>query len=229
MKKTFLVAFLFTFFIVNVNAQKKFNELIGLETYEQANAELAQATPNDRRIVFMGNSITRHWVKNHPSFFDDNNFVGRGISGQTSAQMLSRFRNDVVALNPIAVVINAGTNDIAENTGKYDPSFTLGNIKSMADIARANNIQVILTSVLPAGAFRWNTEITDSVEKIEALNKEIKAYAEKMNFIYVDYYSQLKDENGALKAEFGEDGVHPNSDCYLVMEEILLTTLGIKK
>lgn len=229
MKKTFLVAFLFTFFIVNVNAQKKFNELIGLETYEQANAELAQTTPNERRIVFMGNSITRHWVKNHPSFFDDNNFIGRGISGQTSAQMLSRFRNDVVALNPIAVVINAGTNDIAENTGKYDPSFTLGNIKSMADIARANNIQVILTSVLPAGAFRWNPEIKDSVEKIEALNREIKAYAEKMNFIYVDYHSHLKDENGALKAEFGEDGVHPNSDCYLVMEEILLTTLGLKK
>ena len=227
MKKTFLFIFLFSFLLINdTNAQKKFNELINLERYEQANMELKDTKPNERRIVFMGNSITQGWVEKRPDFFIDNNFVGRGIGGQTSPQMLSRFRNDVINLKPIAVIINAGTNDIADNTGKYDIEFTMGNIKSMADMARANNIQVILSSVLPAKGFRWNPEIKDSVEKIEELNKRIKAYAEEMNFLYIDYHSSLKDEIGGLKAEFGDDGVHPNEVCYQVMEKIVLSLLG---
>lgn len=228
MKKALFLSLLFSLILSNGYAQQ-FNDLINLGKYKKANSELKESLPNDRRIVFMGNSITEGWANQRPQFFTDNNFIGRGIGGQTSSQMLSRFRQDVINLKPIAVVINAGTNDIAENTGKYDADFTLDNIKSMAELAMANNIQVILTSVLPAGYFSWRPEIKDSVEKIEALNKEIKKYAEEMNFIYVDYHSQLKDEKGALKAHFGDDGVHPNAECYQLMEDIFLSTIGIKK
>lgn len=228
MKKLFLLGLFSTMLMININAQNKFNELINLERYEQANKELKASKPNEKRIVFMGNSITQSWAKTRPSFFADHNFVGRGISGQTSSQMLSRFRRDVIELRPIAVIINAGTNDIAENTGKYDLDFTLGNIKSMADQARANNIQVILSSALPAKAFRWNPEIKDAPEKIRALNKAIKTYAEEMNFLYIDYYSELEDGSGSLKAHFGDDGVHPNDECYKIMEKIVLSTLNYK-
>lgn len=227
MKKTFLLTLLLSFFILNTNAQK-FNELINLAKYKEANMMVKKAEPNNRRIVFMGNSITEGWVKKRPHFFEENNFIGRGIGGQTSPQMLSRFRRDVVELRPFAVIINAGTNDIAENTGPYDEDFTLGNIKSMADIARANNIQVILSSVLPASGFKWNPGITDSVEKIASLNERIKAYAEEMNFLYIDYYTPLKDEKEALKANFGDDGVHPNDECYQLMEQIVFSVLGVK-
>lgn len=226
MKKTLLFLLLLSFVVVESNAQK-FNDLINLKRYSEANQKLPACMPNDRRIVFIGNSITQGWASTHPQFFEENNFVGRGIGGQTSPQMLARFRDDVVNLTPYAVVINAGTNDIAENTGPYNQEFTLGNIKSMAEIAQANNIQVILSTVLPAGAFGWNPAITDSVEKIEALNAEIKKYAEENNFIFIDYYSQLKDDKGALKSNFGDDGVHPNDECYKLMETIVLETIGI--
>lgn len=228
MKKLLILCLLSVILTTSTSAQNKFNDLINLEKYNQANNELKESKTKEIKIVFMGNSITEGWVLEHPSFFTDNNFVGRGIGGQTSSQMLSRFRRDVIELKPSAVIINAGTNDIAENTGKYNPDFTLGNIKSMADMARANNIQVILSSVLPAKNFRWNPDIKDAPEKIKALNKEIKAYAEKMGFQYIDYYSQLEDGNGALKAHFGDDGVHPNAECYAVMEQIVLSALDTK-
>lgn len=226
MKKILLLFVLFSFLVFDANSQK-FNDLINLKRYSEANEKLPKCTTNDRRIVFIGNSITEGWVRLRPQFFTENNFVGRGIGGQTSPQLLSRFRRDVVELTPYAVVINVGTNDIAENSGAYDQNFTLGNIKSMAEIAKANNIQVILSSVLPAAGFKWRPSITDSVEKIEALNVEIKKYAEENNFLYIDYYSQLKDENGALKSHFGDDGVHPNDECYQLMESIVLKTIGI--
>lgn len=226
MKKILLLFVLFSFLVFDANSQK-FNDLINLKRYSEANEKLPKCTTNDRRIVFIGNSITEGWVRLRPQFFTENNFVGRGIGGQTSPQLLSRFRRDVVELTPYAVVINVGTNDIAENSGAYDQNFTLGNIKSMAEIAKANNIQVILSSVLPAVGFKWRPSITDSVEKIEALNVEIKKYAEENNFLYIDYYSQLKDENGALKSHFGDDGVHPNDECYQLMESIVLKTIGI--
>lgn len=226
MKKILLLFVLFSFLVFDANSQK-FNDLINLKRYSEANEKLPKCTTNDRRIVFIGNSITEGWVRLRPQFFTENNFVGRGIGGQTSPQLLSRFRRDVVELTPYAVVINVGTNDIAENSGAYDQNFTLGNIKSMAEIAKANNIQVILSSVLPAAGFKWRPSITDSVEKIEALNVEIKKYAEENNFLYIDYYSQLKDENGALKSHFGDDGVHPNDECYQLMESIVLKTIAI--
>lgn len=224
MKKTFLFI-CFALFLTLEASSQKFNDLINLKRYAEANKAMPTSSANDKRIVFIGNSITEGWANMHPQFFATNNFVGRGIGGQTSPQLLSRFRNDVVTLTPYAVVINVGTNDIAENSGTYDQNFTLGNIKSMVEIAKANNIQVILTSVLPAGYFGWNRAITDSVDKIEGLNKEIKKYAETNNLIYVDYHSQLKDENGALKANFSSDGVHPNDECYQLMEDILLNSI----
>lgn len=227
MKRTFLFLILLSFFLVDANAQK-FNDLINLSRYAEANKQLPPTTDNDMRIVFLGNSITQGWVRLRPDFFTSNNFVGRGIGGQTSPQLLSRFRRDVVDLAPHAVIINIGTNDIAENTGVYDQDFTLGNIKSMAEIAQANNIIVILSSVLPAGGFKWNAAITDAVEKIDALNAEIKKYAEEKNYLYIDYNTLLRDSNGALKSHFGDDGVHPNAECYELMESIVLKAISIK-
>ncbi len=226
MKKAVLFILFLSFFAMDASSQK-FNDLINLKRYSEANKQVSRSTANDKRIVFIGNSITEGWTRIRPQFFADHNFIGRGISGQTSPQLLARFRSDVVELNPYAVIINVGTNDIAENTGAYDQNFTLGNIKSMAEIAKANNIQVILSSVLPASKFGWIPTITDSVEKIEALNREIKKYAVANNFLYIDYHTPLKDDEGGLKSHFGHDGVHPNAECYELMESIVLETIGI--
>lgn len=186
--------------------------------YAEANASL---NPEKQiNIVFIGNSITEGWVGSNPQFFTENNFVGRGISGQTSPQLLLRFRQDVLNLKPYAVVINIGTNDIAENTGKYTAKFTLDCIRSMAELAKNNGIKVILSSVLPAGEFGWRKEIQDVPQQIDALNEKIKAYAEENNFPYIDYNSAMRDENGALQKEYGRDTVHPNRNGYQVMEKI---------
>lgn len=173
-------------------------------------------------VIFMGNSITDHWVGFHPEFFSDNNYLDRGIGGQTSSQMLLRFRQDVIDLAPRVVVINAGTNDCAENTGRFDADFTFGNIVSMTDLARANGIRVILASVLPASGFGWNRNITDAAERIDSLNSRIRAYAEANNIPYADYYSAMvAGPDKALNPEYTEDGVHPNAGGYTLMENIV--------
>lgn len=219
MKKIILaVSFLF-FFSLFANSQG-FNELINLKRYEKQNAELAPPAKNEKRVVFIGNSITDGWASQRPDFFKENNFVGRGIGGQTSPQLLSRFRQDVINLKPKAVVINIGTNDVAQNTGPYDPEFTLGNIKSMAELAKANGIKVILSSVTPAGEYPWRKEIKNVPEKIMALNEAIKAYAKENKFAYIDYFEKMRDENNALIGGYGTDGVHPNAEGYAVMEEL---------
>ena len=144
---------------------------------------LAISVAAQPRVVLMGDSITEIWPNNRPSFFDGTGIVGRGISGQVSAQMLLRFRKDVIDLHPDVVVINAGTNDVAENQGPYNEDFTFGNIVSMTELAKANGISVVLTSVLPAAAFRWRPAITDAADKIAALNARIRAYAaEQVHF-----------------------------------------------
>lgn len=229
MKKALLFGLVSCLFFMTAEAQQgELNGLVNLTKYRDANKEYMNSEPKKGAIVFIGNSITEGWARQSSDFFTKYNFVGRGISGQTSPQLLLRFRDDVINLKPQAVVINVGTNDIAENTGAYDPKFTLGNIKSMAEIAKANKIRVILSSVLPSKGFGWRPNVADAAEKIEALNREIKAYAKQMGFTYIDYHAQLKDENGALKANFGDDGVHPNKECYKLMEEIVLATLKIK-
>lgn len=177
------------------------------------------------KAVFMGNSITEGWINKHPDFFKNNNFVGRGISGQTSYQMLLRFRDDVINLHPEIAVINAGTNDVAENNHIYNEDRTFGNIVSMAELANANGIKVILTSVLPAEKFGWNKSITGSNDKIKSLNKRIRKYAEDHNYPYVDYYSVLNIDDKALNPAYSKDGVHPTAEGYDVMESVILPVI----
>lgn len=205
-------------------AQKKqtHDQFANFKRYEQANKELPAPAKKEKRVVFMGNSITEGWVKIHPEFFKENGYVGRGISGQTSYQFLLRFREDVINLKPKLVIINAGTNDIAENTGPYDIDITFGNIASMAEIAKANKIKVILTSVLPAAGFRWNKKITDAPNRIEALNAKIKEYAKANKIPYVDYYTPMvTGAERALNPDYSKDGVHPTLDGYIVMEALI--------
>lgn len=191
--------------------------------YAQANKEVLATPDTGRRVVFMGNSITDNWAAMRPSFFSDNGFIGRGISGQSSYQFLSRFRADVINLHPRLVVINAATNDIAENTHEYDEDMTFGNIVSMVELARANNIKVILTTTLPAASFGWNKAITDGPEKIASLNRRLAEYAKKNKIAFVDYYSALVDTDGkTLNPKYSKDGVHPTEAGYEVMESIIL-------
>jgi lysophospholipase L1-like esterase len=164
----------------------------------------------------MGNSITEGWVRNDPEFFHSNSYIGRGISGQTTMQMLLRFRPDVLDLKPKAVVILAGTNDIAANKGPVSIENTAGNIFSMVELAQANGIKVVLASVLPANRYSWRPAIYPA-DKIIALNKLIKAYAEEHNIVYLDYYSPMVDNEKGLKSAYSKDGVHPTTErvrCY---------------
>lgn len=190
--------------------------------YADANKELPAPAKNEDRVVFMGNSITEGWVSNRPEFFEENNYIGRGISGQSSYQFVVRFREDVINLQPKVVVINAGTNDAAENTGSYDVDITFGNIVSMVELAKANKIKVILTSVLPASAFGWNPSIKDAADRIAALNVKIEAYAKANRIPYVDYYkAMVSGPERSLNPAYTNDGVHPTKEGYAVMEALI--------
>lgn len=195
-------------------------DFANLAKYKEDNTTVL-ATNKKVDVVFMGNSITEGWVKIHPEFFTVNNYTGRGISGQTSSQMLLRFQNDVVALKPKLVVINAGTNDIAQNTGIYDQDFTFNNIKAMADIAQSNGIKVIIASVLPAAGFPWRKEITDAPQKVDALNSRLKQYANSKKFIFIDYNTAMRDEKGGMREGLAKDGIHPNAGGYTIMESVI--------
>lgn len=191
--------------------------------YEKQNQQVISQNiaPNS---VLMGDSITEGWFATDPGFFTKNNFVGRGISGQVTSQMLLRFREDVILLKPKRVIILAGTNDIAENQGPISLEKVFGNIVSMAELAKANNIKVILCSVLPAYDFPWRKDMQPA-DKVIALNKMIKDYAQKNHITYVDYHSVLKDEKNGLPKEIAEDGIHPNKLGYEKMEAILMKNL----
>jgi lysophospholipase L1-like esterase len=167
----------------------------------------------------MGNSITEGWKDLRPEYFAGRPYICRGISGQTTPQMLVRFRADVISLKPEVVLILAGINDIAGNTGPSTLEMIEDNLTSMSELAKANNIKVILCSVLPAYDFPWNPGVFPT-EKIIQLNKWIKEYAVSNGFSYLDYYSSMLDERKGLKAEFSEDGVHPNQSGYKVMERL---------
>lgn len=207
------------------SAQEK-RDWPSLGRYAQENVKLQSAATVKGRVVFMGNSITEGWVNKDADFFISNGFVGRGIGGQTSYQFLLRFREDVLKLSPEMVVINAGTNDVAENTGIYNEEYTMGNIISMVELARANGIKVILTSVLPAAAFGWNPTIKDASQKIESLNKRILVYATEERIPYVDYYgAMVYGANKALNPAYTKDGVHPTIEGYKMMEALILKTI----
>lgn len=202
-----------------------------LKCFEEANTQVAAPKPGEQRVVFMGNSITIGWSNLNPEFFEGKPYINRGISGQTTPQMLIRFRPDVINLKPKVVVILAGTNDIAGNTG-YTPIETIfGNIVSMTELAKANGIKVVLSSVLPAFDYPWRKGL-GPVEKIADLNERIKNYAAKNNCVYLDYYTPMADERKGLKAELTSDGVHPNKAGYLVMgplaEKAIATALKRK-
>jgi lysophospholipase L1-like esterase len=197
-----------------------------LSRYEKENKLLPKPLPGENRVVFMGNSITEEWKKFDSGFFADRNYINRGISGQTSSQMLVRFRQDVILLEPKVVVISAGTNDIAENTGPISLENILNNIIAMCDMAKANNIKVVLTSVLPAKTFSWKKQI-EPAPRIIALNNMIKDYATSKNFVYVDYHSAMATHDGGMRSSFSKDGVHPNLMGYKVMQPLVVH--GISK
>ena len=206
----------FIAFCLSVNAQKEVINWSGLQKYSIANDSIGKAD-----VVFIGNSITENWVKYHPGFFKDNNYTGRGISGHTSYQFLLRFREDVIKLSPKIVVINAGTNDIAENCGTYVEEYTFGNIISMVELAQSNGIKVFMSSVLPASVFKWRPSVKDVVIKIKALNRRLKEYAEKNDIPYIDYYEKMVNQSdGSMISDYTRDGVHPNLEGYFVMESI---------
>lgn len=195
-----------------------------LKKYATENKQLMQLQ-NANTIVLMGDSITEFWKLNDEAFFASNNLINRGISGQTTPQMLLRFRQDVIDLKPSKVVILAGINDIAENTGPISLEAIFGNIVSMVELAKANNIKVVLCSVLPSNKFNWNPKI-EPADKVIALNRLIKGYALKNNVAFVDYYSSMVDANKGLDIKYGEDGVHPNLNGYKLMESLLLKVLN---
>ena len=188
-----------------------------LGRYQEANASLSS---NPIELLFLGDSITEDWPQFRPQFFQNNPCVVRGIGGQTTPQMLLRFRQDVIALQPKKVILLAGINDIAQNTGPIRLDQIMDNIKSMAEIAKANVIEIILCSVLPANSFPWRPEIVPT-QKVIDLNQKIQAYAAEQDLVYVDYYTHMVDSQGGLKANLGYDTVHPNAAGYQLMEQIL--------
>ncbi|MBT7623512.1 MAG: acylhydrolase [Flavobacteriaceae bacterium] len=211
---------------INIAGGGNLQDWANLNKYQKNNKELKEIIePN--RVVFMGNSITEGWSFFNKNFFIENPFVNRGISGQTTPQMLIRFKSDVVNLNPKSVVILAGINDIAGNTGPISIENSAENIISMAEIALANNISVFICSTLPALDFPWSPGLNPA-SKVIKLNKILKDYCKKNNLKYVDYYSFMSDENGGLKVpEYtsADDLVHPNKAGYNVMEKIILKAL----
>lgn len=214
----FFYYFIVLLFSVNYsNAQDWPN----LNRYKDENAKVPVLSPKDHsRVVFMGNSITEGWINKRPEFFNAKKYINRGISGQTTPQMLLRFRQDVIALKPSVVVILAGINDIAQNTGPYTIEATSGNIFSMCELAKQNGIKAIICSVLPAFDFPWKPGL-EPAQKVIQLNTVLKAYAEQHKLLYVDYFSAMVNEQMGLKKELGTDGVHPNEAGYAIMEPIL--------
>ena len=208
------------FMMNSLNAQDWPN----FKEFQEANARLPQVKQNEKRVVFMGNSITIGWLQTHPDFFKNKPYVNRGISGQTTPQMLVRFRADVVDLDTAAVVLLAGTNDIAGNTGPVTLEMILDNIKSMTEIAQANDIKVILCSVLPAFDYPWRPGLEPNV-KIPKLNKMIKRYAEESGAYYLDYFTALEDGNNGMIKEYTTDGVHLTLEGYQVMEPLVENAL----
>jgi lysophospholipase L1-like esterase len=200
-------------------AQASQPDWAALARYQKANAELGPPKSGENRVVFMGNSITEGWATHFDSLFPGKPYVGRGISGQTTPQMLVRFRQDVVALHPKVVVILGGTNDIAGNTGPSTLEMIEDNLASMTDIAKSNSIQVVLVSVLPAFDYPWKQGI-EPAPKIVALNAWIKQYAAKVGATYLDLHTPMADERQGMKPELSGDGVHPNAVGFALMSRL---------
>jgi len=196
-----------------------------LSRFRVKNETMSYLLEGEQRVVFMGNSIFENWLRFDPSFFENESFVNRGISGQTTPQMLVRFRADVIDLKPETVLILAGTNDLAENTGPTTLKMILDNIFSMIQLAEINEIEVILCSILPTTRYPWNLYIKPA-EKIEKLNIALKNYALAHNITYIDFYDIMKNEKKGLKKELTYDGVHPNQEGYSLMKPMIIEAIS---
>jgi lysophospholipase L1-like esterase len=190
-----------------------------LHHYEAENKTLGPAAPNNKRVVFLGSSIFERWKVLVPGYFNNNSYIDRGISGQISPQLLIRFRQDVIDLKPKAVIILAGSNDIAGTTGHVTNQRIMDNIKSMVELARANHIKVILCAYLPVYEYPWRKGL-EPANKIIALNDLIKAYAAQNRLTLLDYFTPLVDSRNGQKAELTLDGVHPNVAGYKIMAKV---------
>lgn len=214
----------------NARYEKQLSDWAQLSRYREANLKVQPPAKDERRVVFLGDSITDGW--NLAQYFPGKSYINRGISGQTTPQMLIRFRPDVIDLKPKAVVILAGTNDIAGNTGPMTIEEIARNVTSMVELAEANNIRVVLSSVLPVNDRLRNKEGVLLIqtrsrpnEKITALNDWMKKYAASQHLIYLDYYTAMVDKDGSLKDGISYDGLHPNADGYKVMQSLAETAI----
>jgi lysophospholipase L1-like esterase len=196
-----------------------------LQRYAAENAADRDLPAERRRVVFIGDSITQGWRDSHPAFFADNGFLGRGIGGQVTAQMLVRFWPDVVALKPAAVHILAGVNDVAQNAGPYDPAATQANLQAMTVLAQASGIKVILATVTPVAEFPWKPGLGPTA-KVAALNAWLRAYAAERGAVLADYTRVLDDGAGGMRPGLAYDGVHPTREGYAVMEPVTLAAIA---
>jgi len=217
MKKTRRLT-LFILLMLSLFANKITNaqDWAGLNEFKKANKALGDPGPGEDRIVFMGNSITIGWSDKVPGFFKGKSYINRGISGQTTPQMLLRFRQDVIGLKPKVVLILAGTNDIAGNTGPMTLQQILDNLKTMSELARAHGIEPVLCSVLPAQRYTWKPEKKPD-QKIPELNAMIRDYATSQDLLYVDYFGVMANSENGLDTDLAEDGVHPTRKGYELM------------
>jgi len=210
---------------LSAREQQLLTDFGNLARFHDADLKLGPPAPGEDRVVFMGDSITQIW--DLKKSFPGKPYINRGISGQTSPQMLLRFRQDVIDLKPKVVIILAGTNDIAQNTGPMTLRQTEGDIVDMAQLARFNGIRVVLCSVTPSVRFGWHPQVTDAASKIAAVDQWLKAYAASHHYVYVNYYSALKDAAGGLPRKYSRDGVHPTAAGFAVMAP--LAQAGIEK
>ena len=220
MKKTAFIIFLFTMTVFGFAQEDWF----GFNRFRADNERIIQSG-NFPEVVFMGNSITENWAYYHPDFFSQHNYCGRGIGGQTSAQMLLRFTADVINLHPKAVVIMAGTNDVAHNTYWVEPNKVVENVVAMCNLAKAHGIVPIISSIPPCASFVWNPEIKNAAQTIVDINKDLKAYADANGIVYVNYHAALADEQNAFPKALSDDGCHPNPDTYFIMERLVLEAI----
>jgi lysophospholipase L1-like esterase len=204
---------------LQLGAQAPATDWPQLAKFRAANAALGAPAANENRVVFIGNSITEGWAPHFDSLFPGRPYIGRGIGGQTTPQMLVRFRQDVIALKPKVVVILGGTNDIAGNTGPSTIEMIEDNLASMTEIAKANGIRVVLVSVLPVADYPWRRGL-DPAPKIIALNSWMKQYAARAGEIYLDLHTPMADEHGGMKPGLASDGVHPNTAGYALMSPL---------
>ena len=192
-----------------------------LAKYREANENLKKSSSGGDRIVLVGDSITEGWTEFNPEFFQENNMINRGISGQTTPQMLIRFKQDAVHLNPKIIIINGGTNDIWGNTGPSTPEMIIDNLCSMTEIAAKNDINVALSTILPVYKYPERDDIIDPPKTISLINSILLDYCKKNGLTFLDYYTPMVDEKKGLNSDYGTDGVHPNKEGYNVMENVV--------